>query len=161
VLITRERRVHLVRFARYAAGSLLATAVSAVVFAVVYRLQGGAVVPSVTAFIAGAIVNFTSNRFWAWRRRLRAGLHRDAFRFAVVAVVTATAATLVARATKIWAPRSAVLADHLAIVVELSYFATYAALFLVKFVLLDRVVFGSGQGPRDRSRAQVEKTTRV
>ncbi|MBO0867104.1 MAG: GtrA family protein [Micromonosporaceae bacterium] len=161
MLIRRVRRVHLVRFARYAAGSLLASATSAVVFWVVFHLGGGPVLTSVTTFLAGAVVNFSANRFWTWQRRVRAGLSGDAFRFAVLAVVTATAATAVARATNLYAPRSAVLADHLAVVVEASYFATYATLFLVKFVLLDRVVFASRPGRRDRSRAQVEKTTRV
>ena len=161
MLITRVPRVHLVRFARYAAGSILATAVSAVVFALVYRLHGGALAASIIAFLAGAVVNFSANRFWTWQRRVRSGLSGDAFRFGVIAVVTATAATLVSGATQRFAPRSTLLADHLAIVVEVSYFATYAVLFLVKFVLLDRVVFGAGAERRDNSRAQVEKTTRV
>jgi hypothetical protein len=43
--------------------------------------------------------------------------------------------------------------DRRAVLVEASYFATYAALFLVKFVVLDRLVF--------RSRHQVPSTTRA
>jgi putative flippase GtrA len=69
--------VRVTRFIRYAIGSGLATASSAVAFAIVYRVLGeGPRLASVTAFLAGAVVNFTSNRFWAWRRDAR----RDARR---------------------------------------------------------------------------------
>jgi putative flippase GtrA len=134
------------RFVRYAVGSAFATGVSAVTFAVAYRaLHAGPQVASVAAFSAGAVVNFVSNRFWAWERRHRLGLGRDLAGYLTLAVATALAAagvtTLTERLTRTW------------VLVEASYFGTYAAMFLVKFVLLDRVVF--------RSRHQVAKTTRV
>jgi putative flippase GtrA len=138
---TRNRR-----FVRYAVGSAFATAVSAVTFAVAYRaLHAGPQVASVAAFSAGAVVNFVSNRFWAWSRRHRLGLGRDLAGYLALAVTTALAAagvtSLTERFTRAW------------LLVEASYFGTYAAMFLVKFVLLDRVIF--------RSRHQVAKTTRV
>jgi putative flippase GtrA len=134
------------RFIRYAVGSAFATGVSAVTFAVVYRgLHAGPQVASVAAFGAGAVVNFVSNRFWAWSGRHRLGLGRDLAGYLTLAVATALAAagvtSLTERLTRAW------------VLVEASYFGTYAAMFLVKFVLLDRVVF--------RSRHQVPKTTRV
>ncbi len=134
------------RFLRYAAGSALATAVSAVSFAVTYRAAGaGPQFASVTAFASGAAVNFVSNRFWAWSRRHRLGLGRDLAGYVTLAVSTALAAigitTLTERHTDRWA------------LVEASYFGTYALMFVVKFVLLDRVVF--------RSRAHVDSTTRA
>jgi putative flippase GtrA len=134
------------RFLRYVVGSAFATGTSAVTFAVAYRLlHTGPQVSSVTAFAAGAAVNFVANRFWAWSRHQRLGLGRDLAGYLVLAVSTALAAaavtSLAERYTRTWA------------LVEASYFATYAAMFLVKFVLLDRVIF--------RSRAQVARTTRV
>jgi putative flippase GtrA len=134
------------RFVRYAIGSAVATGVSGVTFAVAYRaLHAGPQVASVAAFVAGAMVNFVSNRFWAWSRRHRLGLGRDLAGYLTLAVATAGAAagvtTLTERLTSAW------------VLVEASYFGTYAAMFLVKFVLLDRVVF--------RSRHQVVNTTRV
>jgi putative flippase GtrA len=146
------------RFIRYAIGSGLATVSSAVAFAIVYRVLGeGPRLASVTAFLAGAVVNFTSNRFWAWRpvvrRRTRPGLGRDALFYAVVAVVSALAATGVTSLTH------AALADadpnRRAVLVEVSYFATYAVLFLLKFVVLDRLVFHT------KDRNQVDSTTRA
>lgn len=132
------------RFIRYAIGSGLATASSAVAFAIVYRVLGeGPRFASVTAFLAGAVVNFTSNRFWAWRRvvrgRPRPGLGRDALFYAIVAVVSALAATGVTSLTH--AALADADPDKRAILVEASYFATYAVLFLLKFVVLDTFVF--------------------
>jgi putative flippase GtrA len=135
-------------------GSVAATLVSAVTFALMYRvLHAGPRAASVTAFAAGAVVNFTANRFWAWDRRTHLNLGRDLASYAVLAVGTALAAAGVTTATESYAQRTEPLSAHLALVVEAAYFATYAAMFLVKFVLLDRVVF--------RSRIQVDKTTRA
>jgi putative flippase GtrA len=108
-------------------------------------MHAGPQVSSVAAFTAGAVVNFTANRFWAWSRRHRLGLGRDLAGYLALAVCTALAAagvtSLTEKYTQNWA------------LVEGSYFATYAGMFLVKFVLLDRVIF--------RSRAQVVRTTRA
>ncbi len=142
------------RFIRFALGSALATLVSAVAFWVMFHtLHSPPEAASVTAFASGAIVNFVSNRYWAWDRRTRTGLSRDLGSYAVLAIATAVAAAGVTRATKSYAPHVNAFAAHLAVVVEASYFATYAAMFLVKFAVLDRVIF--------RSRSQVEKTTRA
>jgi putative flippase GtrA len=147
------------RFIRYALGSVLATIASAVAFALAYRvLHADPRVSSVTAFAAGALVNFVANRFWAFGDRVagpaqRLGLGRDLASYAVIAVAiaaTASGATTLAE----WLTRRAGLGvNAAAVLVEGAYFATYAAMFLVKFVLLDRLVF--------RSRAQVENTTRA
>jgi putative flippase GtrA len=140
------------RFVRYALGSGAATAVSAVAFALAYRvLHTPPWVASGTAFGCGALVNFCANRFWAWQRRHRFGLGRDALSYALLAVGTALAAAGVTSATERLAADAGPTLR--AVLVEAAYFATFAALFLVKFVLLDRVVF--------RSRHQVPTTTRA
>ena len=142
------------RFIRYAIGSGLATVTSAVAFAIVYRVLGeGPRLASVTAFLAGAVVNFTSNRFWPWRRRRRPGLGRDALFYGIVAIVSALAATGVTSLTH--AALANADPDRRAVLVEVSYFATYAVLFLLKFVVLDRFVFHT------KARNQVDSTTRA
>ena len=132
------------RFLRYAVGSGLATVTSAVAFAVAYRvLDQGPRIATGAAFLAGATVNFVAGRFWAWNRRARRGLGRDALSYAALAVTTGLAAAAVTSLTH------AILHDadpnQRAVLVEASYFATYAVLFLVKFLVLDRVVFRSSR----------------
>jgi putative flippase GtrA len=147
-------RVRRAKFVRYTLGSLLATATSAVAFAVAYRTLGlGPQLSTAVAFATGAGVNFAVNRCWTWGRRRRLGLGRDALAYAAVAVVTAVVA---AQATATAQARAGSLSEtYRTVLVELSYFAVYAAMFLVKFLLLDRVVFAP------RSRSQVEQTTRA
>ncbi len=140
------------RLIRYALGSGLATLTSAVAFALAYRaLDAGPRVASVTAFLAGTLVNFTAGRFWVWDRRSRLGLGRDALGYAVLAGSAALAATAVTSITD--AAVHGADPDPRAVLVEASYFLTYGMLFLVKFLVLDRLVF--------RSRHQVPSTTRA
>jgi putative flippase GtrA len=140
------------RFIRYALGSGAATLVSAVAFALVYRLLHlGPRVATGSAFLGGALVNFTASRFWAWGRRARFGLGRDALGYALLAVGTASLAA--ATTSVVDRLLRDAEATRRAVLVEAAYFATYGALFLVKFVLLDRVLF--------RSRHQVPSTTRA
>jgi putative flippase GtrA len=145
-------RTSLGRFVRYATGSAGAVAASALAFLLAYRLLDlGPRVASVTAFLAGAVVNFGASRFWAWDRRHRSGLGRDLAGYVLLAIAIALAAMGV---TSLADARLAAADPTVrAVLVEGAYFATYAALFLVRFVLLDRVVF--------RSRHQVPSTTRA
>jgi putative flippase GtrA len=141
------------RFIRYAASSVLAVAASALAFAACYRVAGlGPQASSLVAFATGALVNFLVNRFWAWRRRYRTGLVRDAWAYTAVAVGAALAATAATTVADSVTRRTGLDDNSRAMVVEGAYFATYAAMFLLKFVLLDRWVF--------RSRSQVDTTTR-
>lgn len=147
-----DGRSPLGRFVRYATGSAGAVVASALAFALAYRvLDLGPRWASVTAFLAGAVVNFSASRFWAWKRRDRSGLGRDLLAYAVLAVVIA----LVAMGVTSLADARLSGADPTVrtVLVEGCYFATYAVLFLVRFVVLDRVVF--------RSRHQVPSTTRA
>ncbi len=140
------------RFVRYAAGSAGAVLVSALAFALAYRLLDlGPRVASVSAFAAGALVNFTASRFWAWQRRDRSGLGRDMLSYVLLAIAIAGTAALVTSVVD--AQLSDADPDRRAVLVEGAYFATYATLFLVRFVLLERVIF--------RSRHQVPSTTRA
>jgi putative flippase GtrA len=147
------------RFLKYAASSAAATLCSAVTFALAYRiLHVGPQVASITAFAAGAVVNFTGSRYWAWGARTRNRLRRDVVLYACLAVATALAAAGVTSVAEAYTTRLGVSADQQAILVEAAYFATYAAMFLVKFVLLDRVLFAARPL---RSRHQVDSTTRA
>ncbi len=143
------------RFIRFALGSGAATATSAAAFYLVFHLGAPAVAASVCAFASGFVVNFVAGRFWAWNRRSPAGLGRDMLSFLALAVSTALAATAVTSLTDHYARHSASLSTHLTLVVEGAYFATYAAVFLVKFTVLDRVVF------RSRPQVDLDPTTRA
>jgi putative flippase GtrA len=132
------------RFLRYAATSAVASLASAATLWIAYRLLNvGPLVASVAAFGAGALVNFTGNRFWAWARRHRRGLGRDAAYYAAMAIGTAVAAAFVTRLADGYTGRLSISDNEQAVLVEAAYFGTYAAMFLVKFMVLDRVLFAT------------------
>jgi putative flippase GtrA len=142
----------MVRLMRFAAGSLLATAASAGVFALVYRVGGtGPRAATFAAFAAGAVVSFVVNRSWTWNRRHRAGLRRDIAAFLAVVGSIAVLAAIATSVTESYAYRIGAGDGERTVLVETAYLGTYALMFLVKFVLLDRWVF----------RAQDENTTRA
>ncbi|KAA5831242.1 GtrA family protein [Saccharopolyspora hirsuta] len=126
---------------RFAAASAVATAISQVVFLVVYALGAAPVAATITAWLAGAIPNFTLNRR-TWGSTGRAGLRGEILRYAVISVTTALLAALATHNAEALAQalfpdaRSAQVA-----VVWGAFLGTYAVMFVLKFFLVDRLVF--------------------
>ena len=148
-----------VKIWRYTAGSVIAAATSAIVFALTYAAGLGTAPANVVAFIAGALPNWVLNRSWAWQRRGRVRIGREVLLYAVVSAISLLASWAATRWTDRHVP--AVTSDHLARVVLVAgaYVATYGVLFLLKYLVYELVVF-AGDGPRPRSRHQVSSTTR-
>ncbi|MBB6565486.1 hypothetical protein HPO96_16010 [Kribbella sandramycini] len=122
-------------WAKYSASSVISTAVSQVAFAICYWFGLLPLLATVIAWVAGGIPNYVLSRRWAWGRR------GQMLPYAIIVVGNAAIAALVTSLT-----------DHAAqawidsrfwqtMVVSGSYFATFAALFVVKFWLFDRWVF--------------------
>ena len=74
------------RLARFAIASVVAATTSAIVFAVLYVMGLSTTVCSITAFVAGAIPNWTMNRKWTWKVEGRVAFGRE-----IVAYVTSCA----------------------------------------------------------------------
>jgi putative flippase GtrA len=154
------RRPLAIRLARFTAGSLVAAAISEAVFVLVYGPAGaGPRVAAVVAFFAGAIPNWGLNRRWTWQRRGRPGLRRELLPYAAVVISTALAATALTGLTDGWvkslgAPRTIQVG-----LVAIAFLVPYGAVFLLKFLLFERLVFsdplrspvaGRAQGPEER-----------
>jgi putative flippase GtrA len=130
------------RLLRFLAGSVLATLTSAAVFPLVYRwAHAGPRIATFAAFAAGAAVSFVVNRFWTWSRRERDGLGRDLFGFFAVAGSVAVLAAIVTSITDFYADRAGISDNLRTAMVETAYLGTYGVMFLIKFLLLDRLVF--------------------
>jgi putative flippase GtrA len=144
------RRPLAVRLAKFTAGSAIAAVVSELAFIVVYGLLGaGTRLAGVVAFLAGAIPNWALNRRWTWQRRGRPRFGREVLPYVAVVIATAVAATAFSGLADDWVrglatPRSVQVA-----LVGMAYLLPYGALFLLKFVLFERVVFSgpSAQSP--------------
>lgn len=127
-------RSRLLLWAKYSASSVIATVVSQVAFALCYWFGTAAIVATLVAWISGAVPNYVLNRRWTW------GRSGQKLPYTIIVVGSAVTAAVVTSVT-----------DHLVqpldshlwktVLVTGSYLATYAVLFIVKFVLFDRLVF--------------------
>ena len=137
---TGHRRPLRARLSRYAAGSVIAAALSELTFVVVFGLgHAPAVVATVVAFLAGAVPNWVLNRRWAWNRRDRVSPRRELVPYIAIVVATlivttagTAAADAAARNVSHWL--SVCLVDGAFLVIT-------GAMFVIKFILFDRLVF--------------------
>lgn len=160
---TRVTRSPLARvFSRFAAGSAVAAGCSWLAILLLFGVLGAsAAVSGALAFLAGAIPNFVLQRYWTWKRSGRIGLRAEllpyvaviAFNGLVATGVTAGADRIIASAVDSHAARTVLLTA--------AFTVTYLLLFVVKFVLLDRLVFGAATRREERSRHQVPTSTRA
>ena len=142
------RRSRLLLWARYSASSVVATVVSQVAFALCYWLGTSAVVATLVAWLTGAVPNYVLSRRWAWGRK------GQLLPYAMIVIGSAVTAALVTTAT-----------DHLVqgidshawktVLVTGSYFGTYGVLFILKFVLFDRLVFAKPAAVADPVPARI------
>jgi len=131
-----------VRFFRYSIGSVVAIVTSEATFILCYATGFlGTTAASTLAFVAGAIPNYVLNRSWAWERRGRPQLGREVVLYALVSALSLVSAAVVTG----WVSRIAphFTASHAArtALVAAAYLATYGLLFILKFVVFQRVVF--------------------
>jgi putative flippase GtrA len=151
------------RIARFAIASVVAATTSAIVFAVLSVMGVSTTVCSITAFVAGAIPNWTMNRKWTWKVEGSVAFGRE-----VVAYVIVSASTLVALSLATgWTHRhvQGIPAGHgiRVILVTGSYFAVLALLYAVRFFLYERWIFSGRSRLRAalRSRRQVWMAARA
>jgi putative flippase GtrA len=148
---------------RYAIGSVIALATSIVVFALMYVAGAGTTACSVSAFIAGAIPNWISNRRWAWKIQGEVEVLRE-----IVAYLTISLIVLVASAAATGWTKHAVkgLTDPhglRVLLVTSSYVLVQAVLFVAKFMVYEHWVFSGRSRLRAglRSRHQVWTAARA
>ena len=134
-------------FLRYAAGSVVAFGCSEAVLIGSYALLGvGARTATVLAWAAGAIPNYLLNRRWAWRGRGRAGFLRETLPYWGITLGTAAAAVAATSLADGWVHRSVAGRGEQSLLFAGVYLAAYGVIFVVKFRLFDKWVFGGRTG---------------
>lgn len=152
-------------FTRFAAGTAVSTACSQLAFVLLFGvLAASATVSGAVAFVAGAVPNFLIHRYWTWRRCGPVGIRRELLPYLAVIIfsglvaigITAGVDRLIGETINDRALRT--------VVVMVAFNASYVPLFILKFALLDRLVFGRDEAERrhaERSRDQVPTSTRA
>jgi putative flippase GtrA len=162
--IQRLRRVILERrVARFAISSLVAATTSAIVFSLLYVLGASTTACSVTAFVAGAIPNWTMNRRWTWKVEGHVAFGREILAYLVVSASTLVALSLATA----WTHQhvQGIPAGHglRVLLVTGSYFAVLALLYGARFFLYEFWIFSGRSRIRAalRSRHQVWTAARA
>lgn len=131
---------------RFAAASAVATVISQVVFLASYSLGAPPTASTVLAWLAGAIPNFLLNRrTWGGGKH---ALRAQVLRYAAISVGTALLAAVATNAAESVAHQvSANFRPGQVAIVWSAFVGTYLAMFVVKFFLVDRLVFTSRPQP--------------
>ncbi len=151
------------RVTKFAIASAIAAATSAVVFSLLYVAGASTTVCSITAFIAGAIPNWTINRKWTWKVQGGISFGREVFAYVVISAATLV---LLSLATA-WTDKQVhgIPAGHgiRVILVTGSYFAVLALLYAARFFLYEKWIFSGQSRVRAalRSRRQVWMAARA
>lgn len=151
----RERGQRVRLWGRYTASSVIAGVISEAVFLVAYWLEAAPVVASIVAFVAGAVPNYLMNRRWAWRRTGTPHPVRETLPYTVIIVSTALLAVLATTLADRWVAAHVSSHELGVVLVGAAFLGTYGAMFVLKFVLFDKLIFAGRRAgtPGSTSRA--------
>ncbi|MFC4002162.1 GtrA family protein [Prauserella oleivorans] len=129
------------RLVRAATSSVLATAISQVTLIGLLWWGATPTVASAVAFVAGAIPNYFVARRWAWNRKGKPQVKGELLPYlAVIGLGALASVGLTTLAGMITEPLE-ISGFTRIIVLDAAYLIGYALVFVIKFALLDRLVF--------------------
>jgi len=133
---------------RYGAVSAVATSVSMTVLgALVWTRAMPAVPANVVATAVGTVPSFELNRRWVWGKHGRRSLLSEIGPFCFLSFAGLALSTLAVGVAAGWAAGAGVGATVRTLVVEGANVAAFGTLWIVQFVVLDRVLFGRRARP--------------
>lgn len=138
----------LVRLFRAATSSIVATSISQVTLIGLLWWGASPSLASAVAFVAGAIPNYFLARSWAWGRRGKPKVGRELMPyFAVIGAAGLASVGLTTVAG--WLTEPLQISGFVRIIVlDAVFLASYALVFILKFAMLDRLVFAGGTQTR-------------
>jgi putative flippase GtrA len=130
------------KLARYTMVSAISTTVSLTILGALVATS--AVTPAWANVIAtgiGTVPSFELNRRWVWRHSGRRSVLAQVLPFCALSFLGLGLSTLAVRAATAWATSAGAGAGARALVAQGANVGTFGALWVVQFVLLDRVLF--------------------
>lgn len=129
---------------RYGAVSLVSVILGLFVIGLTFGLLGWAArSANYLAFAVVIVPSFWLNRRWTWGKRGSSRVLGDALRFCIIAMVGFVLSTWTMVAAEAAAERLTSLRGVATLLVMAGSLAAYGALWVARFLLLDRFVFGS------------------
>lgn len=135
-------RPHLGRLVRYGAVSAVSTTVSlAVLGALVAATRVPAGWANVVATGVGTVPSFELNRRWVWGRDGRPSLAGEIGPFCTLSFAGLALSTLAVSLVDGWASQAGLTTSARTLAVEAANVGAFGSLWLVQYVVLDRVLF--------------------
>jgi putative flippase GtrA len=130
------------RLVRYAAVSMISTGVSLTILGVLIATSAvTAGWANVVATAVGTVPSFELNRRWVWRKTGHRSVVAEVGPFCALSFTGLALSTLAVSAAAGWAASAGVGTAARAVVADAANVGTFGVLWVVQFVLLDRVLF--------------------
>ena len=130
------------KLARYSLVSVISTTISlAVLGLLVATATTTAGWANVIATGIGTVPSFELNRRWVWRVNSRRSVRSQVLPFCVLSFVGLGLSTLAVHAATAWATSAGAAPTTRALVAQAANVATFGSLWVLQFILLDRVLF--------------------
>lgn len=148
-----------IRFSKFTAGSVFSTLLSQLTLTGLFWLgHSTALVASLVAFVVGAVPNFLINWKWTWARNGRPAVLRELLPYLLIIVAGGFAATGITTLTDHVLAPLVTNRGWRTVTLDAAYLFSYAALFVIKFALLNKV-FGRKATGDDQPPAAAEMST--
>jgi putative flippase GtrA len=149
-IASSSRRAMVWRFVRYGSVSAISTVIGLLVLGILVGCFAfPAVWANVIATAIGTVPSFELNRRWVWAHNGQRSIRRQAIPYAICSFAGLMVSTIAAHLASNTTAHSARFVHTAA--VELAVLGSYGALWLVQFVLCDRILFRSSTPSPDVS----------
>jgi putative flippase GtrA len=127
---------------RYAGVSLVATVTSLTVLGVLVGTRAASPVwANVVATAAGTVPSFELNRRWVWHKTGDRSIAAEILPFCALSFAGLVLSTLAVAAAARWANDTGFSGSLRTVAVELANVTAFGALWVIQFVVLDRLLF--------------------
>jgi putative flippase GtrA len=135
------------KLARYATVSAISTTVTlSLLGAMIYTDALSPGWANVVATAIGTVPSFELNRRWVWAKHTRRSILKEIVPFCLLSFSGLGLSTLMVSLAAAWSTGHGLGSGATALISQAANLATFGALWVVQFVLLDRVLFGRRSG---------------
>jgi putative flippase GtrA len=136
------------KFWRYAAVSLISTSVTlSLLGLLVYTRALSPGWANVVATAAGTVPSFELNRRWVWAKRTKRSLLKEVVPFCLLSFGGLGLSTLAVNLAAAWSAGAGMGPGVVALSSQAANLMTFGSLWLVQYLVLDRVLFGRQPRP--------------
>jgi putative flippase GtrA len=136
----------ILKLIRYATVSAISTAVSLTILGTLVSTNATtAGWANVVATAVGTVPSFELNRRWVWKKRGRRSVLGEMGPFWVLSFIGLGLSTLAVNMATSWASASGLGATARTVAAEFANVGTFGSLWVVQYVILDRVLFPPGR----------------